>query len=368
VATAGLSESDISAPIREVLSQQKNTTVLMADVTAIDKEKNLVLLNEGSPIPFDYLILAPGTHQFYFGHNEWEKYAPGLKTLEDAIKIREKILLAFEEAEKIQSKEDQEAYLRFLIVGGGPTGVEMAGAISEIARSLIQDFRRIQPQDIEIFLIEGGFELLPSFPSKLCSKAKKALEKMGVNVVLDTKVTEINREGVVMDGRLFRTKTVIWAAGNTASPLLRTLKTPLDSQGRVFVEKDLRVPGFPQIFVVGDAARIKDLEPALPAIAPVAMQQGRYIAKLLKKGKEQKPFKYFDKGQLATIGKANAVGSIRGFTFSGFFAWLIWSFVHIRYLIDFRNRILVMTQWAFWYISGTRGSRIIPTSVEKLEK
>ncbi len=364
VATAALNTNDIATPLREIVSKQKNVTVLMGEVVAVDKEQQKILLSDGSHLTFDALILAPGNHQSYFGHDAWEKHAPGLKTLQDAIYIQEKILLAFEEAEKAATIEERETDLRFIVVGGGPTGVEMAGAIAEIANEMTRDFRNIKSSDAKIYLVEAGPQILPSFPKKLSNKAVKTLEKMGVEVITGKKVTDITEEGVWIEGELFKAKTTIWAAGNKASPLLKTLNMPLDRQGRVLVEKDLSLADHPNIFVIGDSAAIKGKE--LPAIAPVAIQQGRYLAKVIKTGK-RKPFKYFDKGQLATIGRTKAVGTFRKVLFSGFLAWLVWAFVHIAYLIDFRNKVFVLVSWAFLYFTGSHGSRIIPSPIEDLK-
>jgi len=365
VATAALNSSDIATPLREILRHQKNATVLMGDVIKVDKDNKSISLADGSVINYDALILAPGNHQSYFGNDQWEKYAPGLKTIEDATYIQEHILFAFEEAEKAATIEEQEADLRFVVVGGGPTGVEMAGAIAEIAKEMKRDFRNIQSTEAKIYLIEGGERILPSFPKKLSDKATEYLRKMGVEVLIKQKVTNISEEGVTIEGNLFKAKTVIWAAGNKASPLLKTLNVPLDRQGRVIVESDLSLKDYPDVFAIGDAGVVQGKD--LPAIAPVAIQQGRYVAKLIKTG-NRKPFKYFDKGQLATIGRAKAVGLFRKAYFSGFIAWLIWAFVHVAYLIDFRNKVYVLVSWAFLYFSGSHGSRIIPSPVEKLEK
>jgi len=363
VATAALNSNDIATPLREIVSKQKNITVLMEEVSSIDKENQKIVLLNGTFLKFDILVLAPGSHQSYFGHDEWEKYAPGLKTLEDALHIQKKVLLAFEEAEKAATLEEREMDMRFIVIGGGPTGVEMAGAIAEIAVEMTRDFRNIKPSDAKIYLVEAGDQILPSFPKKLSEKAKVMLQKLGVEVITGQKVTNITHVGVNIEGHLFKAKTTIWAAGNKASPLLKTLDTPLNKSGQAIVERDLSIPGHQNIFVIGDAAAIKDYP--LPAIAPVAIQEGRYLAKLIKTG-NRKSFKYFDKGQLATIGRAKAVGVFRKLSFSGFTAWLIWAFVHIAYLIDFRSKIEVLVSWSFLYFTGSHGSRIIPgTSKEE---
>ncbi|MCB1119375.1 MAG: NAD(P)/FAD-dependent oxidoreductase [Chlamydiia bacterium] len=355
VATAALSPSNITAPLREVLRRQDNTTVIMADVEAIDKDKRLVISSDGDSFPYDILVLAPGARHSYFGHPEWESEAPGLKTLLDAIEIKNRTLLAFERAERCDSEEEAKKEMQFAIIGGGPTGVEMAGAIAEIAkRTMYRNFRKINPLLTKIYLIEGGNRLLTSYPEKLSEKAQHDLEKMGVTVLLQTVVSKISEEGIWCNETFYPIRNVIWAAGNQASPLLKTLDVPLDKQGRVIVEPNLTVPGHPEIYVLGDAAACGNL----PAIAPVALQQGQYVANKIC-GKTQKPFRYFDKGQMATIGRAKAVAQIGKRCFSGFLAWLSWGLIHILYLITFNNRLLVMIQWIFWYFSGQRNDRLI---------
>ncbi len=364
VATAALSPGNIAMPIREILKKQKNATVIMGDAARIDKSQNKVFISHGDAFRFDYLIVAAGARHSYFGHDDWEHFAPGLKSLSDAIDIREKVLLAFERAERSDSPREVENLLRFVIIGGGPTGVEMAGAIAEIARkTLFQNFRKIKPEFSQIYLLEGGPRLLNGFPEALSEIARQNLEKMGVNVLTDTQVTDISDKGVFIGNALIPTNNVVWAAGNQASPLLKTLNAPLDKSGRAIVESDLTVPGHPNIFIIGDSACAKDKngEP-FPAIAPVAIQQGIYVAKVIDRKipkTRREPFKYHDKGMIATIGTAKAVAVVGRYKFSGFTAWVAWSLIHIFYLINFPNRIFVMLQWILWYITGKRYSRLI---------
>lgn len=360
VATAALSPGNIASPLREILSKQDNAAVIMGEVVYINKEKKTVHLKNGDQYPFDYLILAPGASHSYFGNPEWGKFAPGLKTINDALTIREKILLNYEKAERCAFPEKIQSYMRFVIIGGGPTGVEMAGALSEVAKkSLIKNFRNIRPEQSEIYLIEGENHLLTAFPRPLADKVLKDLEKMGVKVLLNTKVTKVGNDGIYMGEKFMPCGSIIWAAGNQASPLLRTLDTPLDRQGRAIVQPDLSLKGFPDIFVIGDAAHLLDKKGnPLPGIAPVAIQQGRYLAKILSKNKRP-PFSYFDKGMMATVGKSKAVAAIGKVQISGFFAWLAWGLIHIFYLVSFPNRILVMIQWFFWYMTNQRRVRLI---------
>lgn len=370
VATAALSSGNIASSIREILKNQANATVIMAQIDKIDKERHCVITDHNEEYFYDYLIIAPGTRHSYFGHDKWEAYAPGLKTLVDAVRIREHLLLAFEKAEKCDDPEKAASYLDFAIVGAGPTGVEMAGSIAEFAhRTLFKNFRRIHPEKSKIYLIEGANQVLPSYPPDLGARAQKDLEKLGIDVMLNTIVTDITPEGIYTKDRFLPVTNIVWAAGNQASPLLKSLHTPLDRQGRALVNPDLSIPGYPNVFVVGDAACSLDSKgQPLPGIAPVAIQQGRYVAKLIKNNTPpdtRKPFAYFDKGTIATIGRGKAVGMIRKFKFSGFLAWLVWSLVHIFYLVSFRHRILVMIQWCFLYLSGRRQVRIITRPIHK---
>jgi len=369
VATAALSPGDIAVPIREILAPYENVTVLMGEVERIEKEKNEVILQNGDHIGYEYLIVALGARHCYFGNDTWEPFAPGLKTLVDALKIREKILTSFERAERCDSISEARKYLNFVIIGGGPTGVEMAGAIAEIAyQTMLKDFRRIDTTKAKIHLVEGSPHILPVYPEKLSQKAEKYLEQFGVNVITGKRVTNITAEGVTIENLLIPTENILWAAGNQASPILKTLNVPLDRQGRVIVDADLSIPDHPEIFVIGDAACNMDKQgKPLPALAPVAVQQGRYVAQVLRKRfpkKDRPPFIYFDKGTMATVGKSKAIGMFRKIQFSGFIAWIGWCFIHVLYLVSFRNRIVVILQWLFSFISGQRGARLITRPID----
>lgn len=372
VATAALSPADIAKPIREVLSHYPNITVLMGDVMSIDKNEKTVRFQNGEQLGFDYLIVALGARHSYFGKDAWEPFAPGLKTLADALKIREHILLSFEKAERCDSISEAKKYLNFVIVGGGPTGAEMAGAIAEIAHeTMLKNFRRIDTTRTKIYLVEGSPHILPTFPERLSLKAQSYLEHFGVQVITGKRVTDVNNEGVMIDEAFIPSKNVLWAAGNQASPVLKTLDAPLDRQGRVLVTEDLSIPGHPDIFVIGDAACAmgKDSKP-YPGLASVATQQGRYVGNLIRRkwiNKDRPPFRYLDKGTMATIGKTKAIGTFGKVQFSGFIAWLAWCFVHIMYLIGFRNRVLVLTQWLASYFTHQRGARLIYRSIDTSE-
>ncbi len=364
VATAGLNPSDIASPIRSILREARNTDVLLAEAQAIDLAQHEVRLTDGSSIAYDYLIVGTGARHSYFGHDEWETLAPGLKSLEDALEIRRRVLLAFERAERERDPVKRHAYLTFVIVGGGPTGVEMAGAVAEIRRyALRRDFRHIDPREATVMLLEGGPRLLPSYPERLSEEAKHELRRLGVEVRLDTLVTDIRPGSVSAAGWTIPTQTVVWAAGNTASPLLKTLGTPLDRVGRAIVEPDCTIPGHPEVFVLGDAAHYPTPDGGtLPGVSPVAIQMGEYAARTIEgdlQGKPRRAFSYWDKGQLAVIGRGQAVADIWRLHFGGFIAWLVWIFVHIFFLIGFRNRVLVLLQWAWSYITYRRGARLI---------
>jgi NADH:ubiquinone reductase (H+-translocating) len=373
VATAALSPGDIAMPIRDILRKQENTTVLMGDVEAVDKEKKEIILGSKERFSYDYLVLAVGARHSYFGNNSWENFAPGLKTIDNALDIRQEILLTFERAERLFGQEDVSKFLNFVIIGGGPTGVEMAGAIAEIAyKTMFKNFRRIKPEKSKIYLLEAMPFILPAYSQKLSLRAKKDLEELGVNVLVGKKVINVTEEGVQFDNSFIPSKNVIWAAGNQASPLLKTLNVPLDRQGRVIVDKDLSIPDHEEIFVIGDAAHVvgKDGKP-LPGIAPPAIQEGRYVAKIIKKGipkLKRPPFRYFDKGSMATIGTSRAIATIGTFECAGFLAWAAWCFIHIAYLIGFRNRLSVMFQWLWIFTTGKRGVRLIYRSIEDLLK
>lgn len=364
VATAALSPGDIAMPVREIFRNQNKVQTLMANVVSIDKNHKYILLEDGQTLHYDYLVLSPGSRHAYFGNNQWEPFAPGLKTLKDALYIREKILTSFEKAETEQNEKNISSLLTFIVIGGGPTGVEMAGAIAEIAhQSLRKNFRRIDPSHTKIYLIEGGKQLLNSYPQKLANIAQKDLEKKGVTILVNSRVTNITPEGIYLGESFIASPNVIWAAGNQASKLLKTLDVPLDSQGRVIVENDLRIKDSPEIFIIGDAAYLKNNKGIpLPAIAPVAIQQGKYVGKLIRKDlltKKHKPFRYFDKGMMAAIGKYDALVLSGPLQSSGFLAWLAWCFVHIYFLIGYRTKLFVFLQWAFYFFRGQRNVRLI---------
>lgn len=369
VATAALSVGDIASPIREILKGQPNAEVLMETVDRIDKAEQKVYTLDGASFFYDFLVVAPGARHSYFGHDHWEAYAPGLKTIADSIRIREQILLAFEQAERCLDLQEAQKYLCFVIIGAGPTGVEMAGSIAEFAhRTLFKNFRHINPATSKIYLIEGANQVLPSFPPRLAERAEKDLKRLGVDILLNTLVTNVTAEGIYIGDQFLPTLNVIWAAGNQASPLLKTLNTPLDKQGRVIVNPDLTIPNYSNIFVIGDAAHCLDAQgKLLPGIAPVAIQQGQYVAKMIKNNpapQQRKSFVYFDKGIVATIGSGEAVAMIRKLQLSGLIAWFIWCFVHILYLVSFRYRLLVMMQWVFLYLLGRRQGRVITRALD----
>ena len=365
VSTAALSAPDISYPIRSVLRRQRNTEVLLGEVREVDPLARDIGLADGSRIAYDYLVLAPGARHSYFAHPEWEVLAPGLKNLEDAGEVRRRILLAFERAEREADPVVRQRHLTFVVIGGGPTGVEVAGAIAEVARfALRRDFRRIDPRDASILLLEGGPRLLATYPERLSDRAKQQLRRLGVEVRTETLVTQIEPGVVHAAGWRIPTDTVIWAAGNQASPLLRSLGAPLDSQGRVLVEPDCTVPGRREVFVLGDAAAYAHQPgyPMLPWICPAAIQMGRYAARAIAAdlaGRPRTRFHYRNKGQLAVIGRGHAVADLRRVKAWGFVAWLLWVFVHIFFLIGFRNRVVVLFEWAWSYLTFQRGARVI---------
>lgn len=367
VATAGLSPADIAVPVRSILKRQQNIEVMMATVTGINPVEQMVQIENHPPIPYDYLIVATGARHSYFGKDTWEQFAPGLKTIEDALLMRRKILLNFEMAEVENDPTKRKELLTFVIVGGGPTGVELAGAIGELAHyALRAEFRHINPHATQIMLIEAGPRILASFPESMSSKAKAKLEKLGVIVKAGVRVENIDANGVTIGGQVIRAKTVLWAAGVVASPAGKWLNAKMDNAGRVIVEKDLTVPGYPNIFVVGDTARAEQDGKVLPGVSPVAMQQGRYAAKkivALCEGTDHKvPFHYFDKGNLATIGRTFAIADLGKIKLTGLMAWLLWVFVHIYYLIEFRAKFVVMLEWAWNYVTFKKGARLITLS------
>jgi len=368
VATAALNPSDIASPIRSVLRRQKNTEVLLAEASAVEVDRRRVRFTDGGCLDYDYLIVATGAHHSYFGHEEWKTLAPGLKSLEDALEIRRRVLLAFELAEREPDIVKRHAYLTFVIVGGGPTGVETAGSVAEVRRyALRRDFRHIDPGEATVLLLEGGPRLLPSYPPELSERAKLDLRRLGVEVRTETLVTEIEPGWVRAAGWTIPTRTVIWAAGNTASSLLKSLDAPLDRVGRALVEPDCTIPGHPEVFVLGDAAAFNHQEGGtLPGICPVAIQMGEYTARTIigdLGGQPRRAFRYWDKGQLAVVGRGRAVADIWRLHFGGFLAWLTWIFVHIFFLIGFRNRVLVLFQWAWSYFTYGLGARIITEDI-----
>ena len=363
VATAALSPADIAAPVRGILSKCKNVEVVLAEVESVDVETRKVITKD-RVFDYDYLIIATGARHSYFGHDEWEKLAPGLKSLEDAVELRRRILLAFEFAEKTTDEEARKAAMTFVVIGGGPTGVEMAGAIAEISRyTLAKDFRHIDPSKARVILIEGTSRLLAAYPQDLSESARKQLVELGVDVRTDSRVTDITESGVRVNGEFIPCRVKIWAAGNNASSVGKTLIAPVDRVGRVIVNDDLTIPGHPEVQVIGDLANFAHQtgEP-LPGVSPVAMQQGRHAARNILRmirGEKPKPFRYFDKGSMATIGRNKAVADLKFFHLSGFLAWLAWLFVHIIFLVGFRNRVLVLIQWAWAYLSFDKGARLI---------
>lgn len=363
VATTVLPPNDITAPIREVLRKQQNTEVLMAEVTGVDVQEQRVLMH-GRSVPYDYLILATGAHESYFGHNEWKQFSSGLKTIAQALALRDKLLEAFEAAELETDPEKRQALLTFVLVGAGPTGVEMAGAIAELARqSLAGEFRHINPKAARIILVEALPRILPAFPEKLAKKAKLALNRLGVEVRTSSPVEEINENGAVIAGKRLDARNIIWTAGVEASSAGKWIGAETDRAGRARVNGDLSVPGHPNIFVIGDTASASQNGKPLPGVAPVAMQEGRYVASVIADavaGQEhQQPFHYVDKGNLATVGRFFGIIDIGKVRLAGFLAWVIWLVVHIYYLIGFRNRFLVMFQWGLSYLLFQRSARLI---------
>ena len=371
VATGSLSPANIASPLRNILKRQKNTRVLLAEAVGLDARRRRVMFSDGE-IEYDTLVVATGASHQYFGHDEWEKFAPGLKTVEDATGIRRRILLAFEAAERERDPEKLRAWMTFVIVGGGATGVELAGALGEIANdTLRRDFRSIDPSTAQVLLVEGTERVLPPYPQKLSFAARKMLERLGVTVRTGAFVTDIgDRSVTIREGERIKeipTRTVLWAAGVLGSPLGRILAreagAALDSAGRVIVEPDMTVPGHPEIFVIGDLAHFShQTGKPLPGVAQPAIQQGRYVARAIERrlrGESVPPFHYVDKGNLATIGRAAAVADIFGLRLAGWPAWLIWLFVHLLYIVEFQNRLLVLVQWGWMYLTHDRSARLI---------
>ncbi len=380
VATAGLSPGEIATPIRSIFRSEKNVEVIMAEVTGFDLEHRIVETPDVN-LPYDYLIVAAGASHAYFGHDEWEPFAPGLKSIEDATEIRRRVLLAFELAERQTAAGEAAPPLNFVIVGGGPTGVELAGTLAEICHhALTHEFRNIDPARAHILLVEGGPRVLPVYPPDLSASAQEQLNRLGVEVRTSTMVTGIEPGAVYFGNARHEAAVILWAAGVAASPLGKKLGAPTDRAGRVAVNADLSLPNHPEVFVIGDLAAAKDTQgKMLPGVAPVAIQQGRFVAKVIRReiessagnrstakgeGVARAPFHYWDKGSIATIGRAAAVADFGKMHISGFIAWLSWLFIHIFFLIGFRNRILVFIQWAWSYVTYERGARLITGSTD----
>lgn len=369
VATAGLSPANIAAPIRSIVKDQSNTEVLLGEVTSIDLKAQVVFL-DAKKIVYDYLVIATGVTNFYFGQKTWEQFATGLKSIEEATAIRRKILLAFERAEAETDPEKLRTLLNFVIIGGGPTGVEMAGAIAELSHfALTKDFRHIDTHSTNIYLVEAGDRLLSAFSEELSQRALQDLKDLGVEVLLNTRVTDVTENCVKLNDKEIKAATVVWGAGVRVTSLIDLLPVEKDKMGRIKVTKELSLPEFPNVFAIGDVAHFADPtheNKPLPGVAPVAIQQGEYLAKRLQmlldfknRHNDANAFHYVDKGNLATIGRSSAVGEFRRIKFTGLLAWFLWLTVHIYYLVGFRNRILVMIQWIWAYLTFQRGARLI---------
>ena len=365
VAMAGLSPAEIAVPIRSVLRAQKNARVLLAEAVRIDAAAHQVVLREAPPLGYDFLVVATGALTSYFGHEEWRNVAPGLKDIEDAVEIRRRVLLAFEAAEREPDSEMRRRNLTFVVIGGGPTGVELAGAIAELASYVLaRDFRAINPEDTRVVLLEGGPRILNTFAPQLSDRAAHSLAGMGVEVRTGAQVTQIDDEGVLLGSERITAGTVLWAAGVAAAPLPKDLPVPVDRAGRALVGRDCSLPGHSDVFCIGDAAAFipENGKTALPGVSAVAMQQGRFVARQIGRRIDARPletFVYLDKGSMATIGRSRAVAEIGKIRLSGFIAWLTWLLVHIYYLVDFRNRIIVIINWAWSYLTYRRGARLI---------
>jgi NADH dehydrogenase len=362
VATAALSPADIAAPIRQIFRHQANVAVMLAEATSVDVPAKRVVLADGS-VDYDILIVATGATHAYFGHDEWAEHSTGLKSLRDALRIRQRVLMAFEVAEREPDEARRRAWMTFVIVGGGPTGVELAGTLAEVSRqTLARDFRRINTASARVILIEASPRVLGAYTEDLSQSARTQLEKLGVAVWTGVQVTGIDADGVCIGSERIHAHTVIWAAGVAGSPLARSLGVPLDRAGRAFVEPELTIPGRDDVYLIGDLAHLERDGALVPGVAPAAMQQGRHAAANIVRaldGRPRQPFHYVDKGMLATIGRGAAVARIGRIKASGFLAWLLWLFVHILFLIGFRNRLVVMIQWAWSYITFDRGARLI---------
>ena len=364
VATAVLSPANIAFPIRRMFKNFKNVKVILDEATDINREDKTVTISSGEKIKYDQLVVSTGSRHSYFGNDGWSEYSNGLKGINDALQIRERLLRAFEKAENEKNIEKRNKYLNFVVVGGGPTGVEMAGSIAEIAyKNMKEEFRNFKSSDANVYLIEATEKILPMYSDRLSGKAEKYLIDFGVQVRTNEKVIKIENDLVVTDKESIETDNVIWAAGNEASPIIKKLNTKTDSEGRAIVEPDCSIKEDGNVFVIGDAANYKNKNNStLPGIAPVAIQQGKYLAKIIKNKtlkQDRKPFKYYDKGMMATVGRYKAIGKIGNIEISGFIAWLFWSAIHILYLIGYRSKILVVIEWIFSYLFNKKGTRLI---------
>lgn len=371
VATAELNPSDIAAPVRAILRGSEQTTVLLGEVTRIDVEQRQVHLEDGV-LSYDSLIVATGATHSFFGNDEWAQYTLGLKTLEDALEIRRRVLLAFERAERESDPAERQKWLTFVIIGAGPTGVELAGALAEISRKAIaKDFRNIDPRKARVILVEGMEQVLPTYPERLGERGRRSLERLGVEVMTGSRVTSVVEDGIELQDQRIAARTVLWAAGVAASPVARSLGAPLDRAGRVKVTSSLTVPGREEVFVIGDLASFEQDGAPVPGVAPAAMQQGKHVAENLRRkleGKPLLPFRYWDRGTFAVIGRGKAVGvAFRRFQLSGFSAWLTWLFVHILFLIGFRNRLVVLINWGYSFFTSKRGIGLITGAVPSLQ-
>ncbi len=364
VATAVLSPANIAFPIRRMFKNFKNVKVILDEATDINREDKTVTISSGEKIKYDQLVVSTGSRHSYFGNDDWSEYSNGLKGINDALQIRERLLRAFEKAENEKNIEKRNKYLNFVVVGGGPTGVEMAGSIAEIAyKNMKEEFRNFKSSDANVYLIEATEKILPMYSDRLSGKAEKYLIDFGVQVRTNEKVIKIENDLVVTDKESIETDNVIWAAGNEASPIIQKLNTKTDSEGRAIVDPDCSIKEDGNVFVIGDAANYKNKNNStLPGIAPVAIQQGKYLAKIIKNKtlkQDRKPFKYYDKGMMATVGRYKAIGKIGNIEISGFIAWLFWSAIHILYLIGYRSKILVVIEWIFSYLFNKKGTRLI---------